>query len=55
MTGAEIRFFGSTVCNGNGVYRWSLQGSSLRFTTVAGDCPGRAEALKDQAYQRIGS
>lgn len=55
VTAAEIRFFGGTICSGNGVYRWSLQGSSLRFTTVSEDCPGRAEALKDQTYQRIGS
>lgn len=54
LTGADIRFFGGSVCNGNGVYRWSLQGGSLRFTTVSEDCPGRAEVLKDQTYQRIG-
>ena len=51
--GDQIEFSQSSVCDGTGIYRWSLKGNSLLFTKVTEDpCPGRAEVLDGQTYSK---
>jgi hypothetical protein len=55
VRGDQIEFSGSNVCNGAGVYRWSLNGNSVQFvgTPVASDpCAGRAEVLDGYTYTK---
>ncbi len=53
VRGDEIRFVRSTICNGIGVYRWSVDGGSLLFTSIQPDaCPGRADAIDGRTYTR---
>jgi hypothetical protein len=50
VDGDRIDFFDSSLCEGTGEYRWSIDGDSLRFTLVTEPCPGRAEALLNVVY-----
>ena len=54
VDGDVIRFFRSSLCNGIGEYRWSIEGDLLRLESVEADeCPGRADALDGQTYTRL--
>lgn len=51
VTDNQIKFSDSTACNGDGTYRWVINGTSLLFTTDAPDaCPGRSEVLAGYTY-----
>jgi hypothetical protein len=51
VRGERARFFGSSLCSGDGTYNWRVDGESLTLTPVAPDaCPGRADAIVDVAY-----
>ena len=53
LRGSDVIFSASPLCDGEGVYRWSVQSGSLRFVAVSPDpCGGRVEVLQDQTYQR---
>lgn len=45
VDGDQIEFFGSTLCDGTGTYRWTITDGSLSFFPLEEPCPGRAEAL----------
>jgi len=54
VDGDVIRFLNSSLCNGVGEYRWSIQGDSLDLNSVKADqCPGRADALDGRTYKRL--
>jgi hypothetical protein len=46
--GDQIEFSHSSACPGIGIYRWSLNGDSLLFTSRSEPCGGRSEALDQQ-------
>ena len=50
--GETIAFSGSSLCDGIGTYRWSIEGEALTFTvTEAGDlCGGRIQVLDGVIY-----
>jgi hypothetical protein len=49
----EIEFYGSDLCDGTGVYAWSLDGDSLTFEETGEDpCTGRSEVLAGITYTR---
>jgi hypothetical protein len=49
----EAEFFGSNLCDGTGVYRWSIQDEALTFVSVDPDeCPGRSEVLDGKTYRK---
>jgi hypothetical protein len=50
VDGDRIEFFNSTLCEGTGEYRWTIDGDTLRFSSLAEPCPGRAEALLNVRY-----
>jgi len=53
VEGDRATFSGSPLCNGTGVYRWALNGTTLRFTPVDPDaCSGRAAVLDGATYSR---
>ncbi len=53
VEGDRATFSGSALCQGTGVYRWELDGETLRFTPVEPDaCPGRAAVLDGATYTR---
>ena len=53
VDGDRATFSGSPLCQGTGVYRWALDGATLRFTPVEPDaCPGRAAVLDGAVYAR---
>lgn len=47
VTGDQIEFFGSDLCNGSGFYRWAISdvGALSFFPTATEPCDGRLEAL----------
>ena len=50
--GAEISFLRSDLCEGEGTYSWTVEGSQLRLTAVSPDpCP-RREVLDGVVYTR---
>jgi hypothetical protein len=50
VDGDRIDFFNSTLCPGTGEYRWTIDGDTLRFSSLTEPCPGRAEALLNVRY-----
>ncbi len=49
----EAEFSGSDLCDGIGIYRWSIQDGALSFTSVGkDDCPGRSEVLDGITYRK---
>jgi hypothetical protein len=50
VDGDRIDFFNSTLCEGTGEYRWTIDGDTLRFSSLTEPCPGRAEALLNLRY-----
>jgi hypothetical protein len=54
VEGDVIRFLNSSLCDGVGEYRWSIDGESLQFDSLEADqCPGRADALDGRTYKRL--
>lgn len=53
IDGEQATFSQSALCSGAGVYRWELDGSTLRFTPVEPDpCTGRAAFLEGATCTR---
>jgi hypothetical protein len=53
VEGDRATFSGSALCQGTGLYRWELDGATLRFTPVEPDtCPNRAAVLDGATYTR---
>jgi hypothetical protein len=54
VTGDAVRFFGSSLCTGDGRYTWRVEGEQLTLTPVQPDeCGGRADALVGITYTLI--
>jgi hypothetical protein len=51
VDGDRIDFFNGSLCEGTGEYRWTIDGDSLRFSSLTEPCPGRAEALLNVRYE----
>jgi len=48
--GEQLDFFGSNLCDGHGIYTWSIVGGELRFHLVGDDpCP-RPDLLDNRVY-----
>lgn len=55
VIGDEIRFFNSTICDGEGVYTWTIEDERLRLTEVVEDpCTGRSEVFLRGTLGRVG-
>ena len=57
VSGATVTF-GATAdgfCPGNGIYRWSLSGRTLRFTVVKEGCTARRVLISAGAFERRGT
>jgi hypothetical protein len=52
VEGDIIRFSGSNICDGEGTYRWTIEGDTLMLEiTEAGDpCSGRREVFEGVTY-----
>ena len=49
--GDRITFYASDICDGTGIYRWSLADGKLTFRSVEPDpCGGRADVLDGISY-----
>ena len=54
VTGDQIRFFGSSLCSGDGIYRWSIVGGTLTLAPVVADpCANRADAIRNRPFTRM--
>jgi hypothetical protein len=54
VTGDQIRFFGSSLCSGDGVYRWSIEAGTLALAPVGEDpCANRADAIRNRPFRRM--
>ena len=55
VTGDQIRFFGSNLCSGDGIYTWSIDGETLTLAPVGTDaCANRADAIRNRPFTRLG-
>lgn len=53
VDGDEIKFSNSTLCAGDGRYRWSIEVDVLRFEPIGTDaCPSRAATIEQIEYTR---
>ncbi len=53
VSGDEIEFFGSSLCEGTGTYQWSVQGDTLELAPVRDDpCSGRSVVIVGYTYTR---
>jgi hypothetical protein len=51
--GDEIVFSHSSLCSGEGRYRWSVEGQTLLFASIEPDvCDGRSKSLDDIEFTR---
>jgi hypothetical protein len=51
VAGDQITFYASTICDGTGLYSWSISEGKLTFVSVEPDpCGGRAEVLDGISY-----
>lgn len=56
VIGDRIRFFNSTLCDGEGVYTWAFEDDRLRLTEVEEDpCSGRTDVLLRGTFGRVDS
>lgn len=54
VDGNRIEFYASNLCDGTGVYTWSVEGDNLTFTMVGTDpCSGRSEVLVPGSFRRF--
>jgi hypothetical protein len=54
VNGEQIRFFGSNLCSGDGIYRWSIEGGTLTLAPVGADpCANRADAIRNRPFTRM--
>ena len=54
VDGDQIVFFASNLCQGEGTYRWSIEGQTLTLAAVGPDpCPNRADAIRNRPFTRI--
>jgi hypothetical protein len=55
VTGDRIRFYDSTLCDGQGIYAWGFEDGRLRLTEVEDDpCSGRTDVLLRGTFGRDG-
>ncbi len=52
VSGDQIEFFGSNLCEGSGTYSWIVDGDELTLAPVTEDPCGRASALANITYTR---
>jgi hypothetical protein len=51
----QIRFDGSSLCDGEGIYTWTIEDERLRLTEVQEDpCTGRSEVFLRGTLGRVG-
>ncbi|HTK45713.1 MAG TPA: hypothetical protein VL749_10215 [Patescibacteria group bacterium] len=54
VDGDQIRFFGSNLCSGDGIYRWSIENGTLTLAPVGTDaCTNRADAIRNRPFSRM--
>jgi hypothetical protein len=54
VTSDQIRFFDSTLCDGEGVYTWTFEEDRLRLTEIEEDpCSGRTDVLLRGTFGRV--
>ena len=54
VQGDQIRFFGSNLCSGDGIYRWSIDNGTLTLAPVGADpCANRADAIRSRPFTRM--
>jgi hypothetical protein len=54
VIGDELVLSNSNLCAGEGRYRWSLEGDTLRFDVIGVDpCDGRQKSFDGVAYTRV--
>jgi hypothetical protein len=52
-TASEAVFANSNLCDGDGVYTWSIEDGALTFTSATSDpCGGRSEVLDGKTYTK---
>jgi len=55
VSGDQIRFFGSNLCSGDGIYTWSIAGGTLTLAPAGADpCANRADAIRNRPFTRLG-
>ena len=54
VSGDQIRFFGSNLCSGDGIYSWSIAGGTLTLAPAGTDpCANRADAIRNRPFTRL--
>lgn len=54
VIGDQIRFYGSSLCDGEGIYAWTIEDERLRLTEVQEDpCTGRSEVFLRGTLGRV--
>jgi hypothetical protein len=54
VVGDQIRFYGSSLCDGEGIYAWTIEEGRLRLTEVQVDpCTGRSEVFLRGTLGRV--
>jgi hypothetical protein len=54
VDGDQIVFYGSNLCQGEGTYRWSIDGETLTLSPVGPDpCENRADAIRNRPFSRM--
>jgi hypothetical protein len=53
VTGDQIEFFGSNLCDGRGTYTWSFEEERLRLTEIDDPCSGRTDVFLRGTFGRV--